>query len=121
MKLFGREIRFSLRRKVPPEEMLCFGCGRDGNSAWKLIAGPARRFICDECVAVAEQALATDDASAESGLLLERTEGRRCSFCNKPVAVATAGAETGICRECIKICQDIIEEDRRLEARLPRE
>jgi len=118
MKLFGREIHFSFRKKVPPEEMVCFGCGRDGSSVWKLIAGPAPMFICDECVAKAELALAADDQGLQSDLLLERSEGRRCSFCNEPVVVATAGAEVGICQECIKICQDIIAEDRRVESQL---
>lgn len=116
MKLFGHEIHLSLRRRVPPEEMVCFGCGQDGNSARKLIAGPPWTFICDECVTMAELALGAGDKGPRSGLLLELTEGRRCSFCNKPVAVATAGAGVGICQECVSICQSIIEEDRQLES-----
>ena len=116
MKLFGHEVHFSLRRKRSPEEMVCFGCGRDGESATKLIAGP-RDFICDRCVDAARLALTEDDE--ESGTPLVRTEGGRCSFCNTPIAMATAGGEVGICLSCIGICASIIAEDLRNEARQP--
>jgi ATP-dependent protease Clp ATPase subunit len=119
MKLFGFEIDLFPRRKVPPEEIVCFGCGREGNSGKKIIAGPFGVFICEECVAAAELALMTDDKGPTPGLLLERAEGRRCSFCSEQVAVATAGAEVGICRGCVSICQAIITEDRLLEANRP--
>jgi ATP-dependent protease Clp ATPase subunit len=119
MKLFGFEIDFFPRRKVPPEEIVCFGCGRDDNSGKKIIAGPFGVFICEECVVGAELALTADDGSAMLGSSLERVEGRRCSFCNEQVAVAKADGEIGICRRCVSICQKIITEDRQLEANRP--
>jgi len=119
MKLFKHEIHFSFRSRVPPEEMVCFGCGRHDDNVQKLIAGPPGVFICDECVAQADLALATYDSDPSSGLLQERTEGGCCSFCSKSVAVATAGAEIGICQACIDICQNIISEDSLLKDQLP--
>jgi ATP-dependent protease Clp ATPase subunit len=119
MKLFGFEIDLFPGRKVPPEEIVCFGCGRYGSSGKKIIAGPFGVFICEECVDGAEVALTTDDKGPTPGLVLERTEGRRCSFCSEQVTVATAGAEIGICRGCVIICQNIISEDRLLEAQRP--
>lgn len=118
MKLFGREIHLSLGRRPHPEEMVCFGCGCDGESAAKLIAGP-QVFICDRCVEAAALALAPAAGGAGPGVRLERAAGRRCSFCNAAGAVATAGGEAGICRSCVGICREIIAEDRLLAAPPP--
>ncbi len=117
MKLFGLDIPFSLpkRREPGPEEMVCFGCGQDGNDSKKLIAGPLPVFICDRCVARAEAVRAGDDRSGTRDPTLKRVEGHRCSFCNKPLPIVTAGGGTGICEECITICQKIIAADRSLD------
>ncbi len=118
MKLFKFEIHLALGRRKQPDEMVCFGCGRDGDTAAKLIAG-AHVFICDRCVDAAALALATDDEAPEPDLRLERTGGRRCSFCNAANAVATAGGEDGICPSCVGICRKILAEDRLPAGRQP--
>ena len=45
-------------------------------------------------------------------------DGLRCSFCNKSqndVRKLIAGPTVFICNECVAVCQDIIDEDRRME------
>ncbi len=45
-------------------------------------------------------------------------DGLRCSFCNKnqnDVRKLIAGPTVFICNECVAVCQDIIDEDRRME------
>jgi hypothetical protein len=80
-------------RRVKPH-MICSFCGRPSDEVTKLIAGP-NVYICDACVATAEQALRGDtaEASAEGAVRMEPVASGskvRCSFCgHKPRHVAT--------------------------------
>ena len=54
----------------------------------------------------------------ENGLKKNNGDGLRCSFCNKSqndVRKLIAGPTVFICNECVAVCQDIIDEDRRME------
>ena len=54
----------------------------------------------------------------ENGLKKNNGDGLRCSFCNKnqnDVRKLIAGPTVFICNECVAVCQDIIDEDRRME------
>jgi hypothetical protein len=94
----------------------CSFCGRAAREVKKLIAGP-RVYICDRCIPLADQALATGDragplATAITPVAAEAA-AERCSFCGKrrhQVPGLAAGRNARICAECLVLCHEIIVE-----------
>ena len=118
MRFLGCEIELSGGRKVPPEARVCFACGRGEGGTTQLVAGPDT-FICDLCVAAARLVLAADTEDAGRSSQLRPIEGRRCSFCNSPTTVASAGGGAGICQSCVCGCQYILAEEPIVARQLP--
>ncbi|MCL2762784.1 MAG: ATP-dependent Clp protease ATP-binding subunit ClpX [Treponema sp.] len=50
-----------LRNTSAPVERICSFCGKSGDMARRLIAGPNDVFICDECVEVCRKILSDED------------------------------------------------------------
>ncbi|RIQ37004.1 ClpX C4-type zinc finger protein, partial [Jiangella rhizosphaerae] len=48
--------------------MTCAFCGKSQKQVKKLIAGPARICICDECVELCNELMAEDPVTADAGL-----------------------------------------------------
>ncbi len=87
----------------------CSFCSKTQEQVSRLIAGPGRVFVCDECVASFLK-----NRSGE-----QPRHGRmRCSFCGKSqaqVSSLVAGPrDVYICDECVDLCQEIIEEEQQL-------
>ena len=92
--------------------LICTCCGRPQDEVARLIAGP-KVFICDACVAVAEQSLTGTSASAtRRSWALAKEEGKgRCSFCGKRKSSERpllTGPAVNICGECLKVCRQIL-------------
>jgi ATP-dependent protease Clp ATPase subunit len=88
----------------------CSFCSKTQEQVSRLIAGPGRVFVCDECIAAFQK----NDRSGE----LPRRERVRCSFCGKSqaqVSSLVAGPRNVyICDECVDLCREIIEEEQQL-------
>jgi len=41
-----------------PEQLMCSFCGKRQDQVWRLIAGPGRVYICDQCVGLCNEILA---------------------------------------------------------------
>ncbi len=99
------------RSRNARENLTCTFCGGSQNEVARLIAGP-RVFICDTCVAAAEQALSAGTRSASGALLILAgdTSKTRCSFCGKRRASErpVLKGRGNICGECLKICRQIL-------------
>lgn len=98
------------RTRKAGRDAVCTFCGRLPGEVSKLIAGP-EVYICDACVARAEQVLA--DSAASTGALSLAREGARtrCSFCGKRRGDDRAllvGAAANICAECLRLCREIL-------------
>jgi hypothetical protein len=92
--------------------LVCTFCKCPKNKVAKLIAGP-KVFICDACVALAEQGLAGGSAAGTSGSLSLAGEDAkaRCSFCSKRRATdrpLLIGPGANICGECLSVCRQIL-------------
>jgi hypothetical protein len=90
----------------------CTFCARTQETVAKLIAGP-KVFICDACVAYAEQSLAGHPARSarEAWTLAADGEKGRCSFCGKRRTVdrrLLSGTSGRICSECLGVCRQIL-------------
>ena len=87
----------------------CTFCGRHNRDVEKLIAGP-NVYICDACVAEAEQALA---GARGGGRLIKSTSAMaRCSFCRKrrtPDRPIVTAADVRVCAECLQVCRQILD------------
>ena len=105
----------------------CSFCGRPQADVQKLIAGPARRYICDECVALAVEAIASQQGAVNSHteVVLHHDLKKTCSFCGKKarqvdhLVVApfhdeerAAPDTVQICNECVELCREILGEER---------
>ena len=51
-------------KSTSKSEASCSFCGKAQTAVKRLIAGPGRVFICDECVRVCEQVLTQENAAA---------------------------------------------------------
>ena len=99
------------RSRNAKHNLICTFCQRRDDQVAKLIAGP-EVFICDACVALADQ-VKNGGSRAARGSLTLATEGARarCSFCRKrrtadrPLLTSSAAS---ICGECLHVCQQII-------------
>jgi ClpX C4-type zinc finger len=94
----------------------CSFCGRAAREVKKLIAGPSV-YICDRCITLADQALATGDPAGPPATAITpvaaEAEAERCSFCGKrrhQVPGLAAGRNARICAECLGLCHEIIAE-----------
>jgi hypothetical protein len=105
-------------RTIRPDAV-CTWCGRPPSEVAKLVAGP-NVFICDGCVASAEQT-ATGRVGAgpfapmqKSGVVvaLPAVRRRRCAFCGKGPgkdrALATSPAGH-VCSDCVRVCREILD------------
>jgi ATP-dependent protease Clp ATPase subunit len=102
---------------VGDEFLVCSFCGRSQKQVKKLIAGPGA-YICDQCVALADQVIATGEVAATPVSTVEPigadTTGIRCSFCGKhrhQVSGLAASAGGTICTECLALCHEITAEE----------
>ena len=116
----------SAGRRPGPPRLACSFCGKHQHEVRKLIAGPGV-FICDSCVALAENAISSGDpAETELGTMTglpEHATRLKCSFCGKDrrqaaglavmpeVTVERTSASAAICSECLVLCLEIIAED----------
>ena len=120
-----------MKKNGENEVLRCSFCNKDQNDVRKLIAGPAV-YVCDKCVALAsamfagaaaaDQLWATQRTAAEDrskgGATRKKASGESCSFCGKAPAQVDGMADGGpfrICAECIDLCNQIIEEERKGE------
>ena len=94
----------------------CSFCGRAAREVKTLIAGP-RVYICDRCISLADQALATGDRAGHLAAAITpvapEAAAERCSFCGKrrhQVPGLAAGSNARICAECLGLCHEIVAE-----------
>jgi hypothetical protein len=112
--------------------LVCSFCEQPASEVQKLIAGGGERrpFICDGCVSHASAALRTKDRVVEDGPVMSFTTATReaCDFCGcrigdrgvglqKIAAMATFN-RTWICRQCVKACADVLQDDWKAAGRL---
>jgi hypothetical protein len=105
------------RRRQGDQFLVCSFCGKNQKQVKKLIAGPGV-YICDGCITLAGQVIATGEAaatplSAVEPLGVDMTSGR-CSFCGKQrhqVSGIAAAADGTICTECLELCNEILAEE----------
>jgi hypothetical protein len=91
---------------------ICTFCRRPQGEVAKLIAGP-KVYICDICVATAEQSMTPSPAPALPGSLAPAKEGSkaRCSFCRKGRTADRSlftGSAGNLCGECLSVCRQIL-------------
>jgi ATP-dependent Clp protease ATP-binding subunit ClpX len=61
-------------RPAPPREYCCSFCGKPQERVERLIAGPNRVYICNECVALCNEIIADQPASpGEKKILADDT------------------------------------------------
>jgi hypothetical protein len=94
----------------------CSFCGRTAEKVKTLIAGPGV-YICDRCIPVASQALATGEPTGSPGAAIapvaEEDMAEKCSFCGKrrlQVPGLAAAGDARICAECLQLCREILTE-----------
>jgi hypothetical protein len=95
-------------------DAVCTFCERPPSEVAKLIAGPDV-YICDSCVALAEEAITGGSPTGTGGLLATAKKGAkaRCSFCGhrgadrRPVVTAAAA---NVCSECLRLCREILDD-----------
>ena len=96
----------------------CSFCNVSQTDTKKLIAGPGV-YICGDCVATAGDVVATAaPAKGPRQVVLRPAAGEphECHFCGKPSTAAgqvVKGGRSRICDECLQLCDDILEEERR--------
>jgi hypothetical protein len=90
--------------------LACSFCKRSQDDVARLIAGP-NVFICDGCVALAEESM-TGNTAAPDGLVLAGEETKaRCSFCRKKRTAdrpIVTGLAASICVPCVSVCWQIL-------------
>ena len=111
----GGSRRWRKGGKVPRPGPCSF-CGRTAEKVKTLIAGPGV-YICDRCIPVASQALATGEPTGPPGAAIapvaEEDMAEKCSFCGKrrlQVPGLAAAGDARICAECLQLCREILTE-----------
>ena len=93
----------------------CSFCERTQDQVRKLICGPRRAAICDDCVALASAAALSGAPAADARATVRPAmAAASCSFCGKAVdqvAGLVAGDAGCICTECIALCTEILAEE----------
>ena len=109
----GRRWRRSAKTPRPGP---CSFCGRTAEKVKTLIAGPGV-FICDRCIPLASQALATGEPTGPPGAAITPVTAEamteKCSFCGKrrhQVPGLAAAGDARICAECLELCHEILTE-----------
>ena len=101
------------RTRRPGPDMACSFCGLLSEQVDKLIAGP-EVFICDGCVALAEQVQRTQkaEANARANIGPIASTRIRCSFCGRKGGdVQLLGdRESTVCHECLGLCRRILDD-----------
>ena len=99
--------------KPRTRDAVCTFCGRPPSEVSKLISGP-NVYICDGCVAVAEQALSRRRPSSSSAPLAVARGGKAsCSFCgerragDRPMVI---GPSSNVCQACVVLCRQILDD-----------
>jgi hypothetical protein len=100
------------RSRNAKSNLTCTFCKLPQSQVAKLIAGP-KVFICDACVANAEQSLRSSfPPGADAALALAREGTKaRCSFCDKRRTTERSlltGPAANICGECLLVCRQIL-------------
>jgi hypothetical protein len=100
------------RSRNAKHNLICTYCGRTEEQVSKLIAGPGV-FICDACVALAQQTIigSLPPASRDSLALAPEHAKARCSFCRKRRRAdrrLLVSSAANICSECLHACQQIL-------------
>ena len=102
---FSTQKGNSAMRKIKQPLYACSFCNKKQEQVSRLIAGPNRVFVCDECIASFLQKRTGKQP---------RREQPHCSFCGKSQAqvssLVTGPHDVYICDECIDLCQEIISE-----------
>jgi ATP-dependent protease Clp ATPase subunit len=96
-------------RTIRPDAV-CTWCERPPSEVDKLIAGP-KVYICDACVAAAEQAMA-GRPNTRGFVARSRGAAARCAFCFKRAGKNQAFAASlpgHICADCLQVCRDILD------------
>ena len=94
----------------------CSFCGRTAEQVKTLIAGPGV-YICNRCIPVASEAIATGKPFGPSGTAIAPVAAEamteKCSFCGKrryQVPGLAAAHSARICAECLELCREILTE-----------
>jgi hypothetical protein len=94
----------------------CSFCGRTAEHVKTLIAGPGV-YICDRCIPVASQAIATGEPAGPPATTITpvaaETMTEKCTFCGKrrhQVPGLAAAGDARICAECLQLCHEIVTE-----------
>jgi hypothetical protein len=90
------------------------GIGR--RQAREMVKGDSA-YICDACVAAAEELLRDSQPAAigygTTSLIRAQARNRRCDFCDMPVsnavALASADDKTLICSSCLEVCREALD------------
>lgn len=112
--------------------LMCSFCEQPASEVQKLIAGGGERrpFICDGCVSRASAALRTKDRVVEDGPVMSFTAATReaCDFCGchigdrgvglQRIAAMATFNRTWICRQCVKACAEVLQEEWKVAGRL---
>jgi hypothetical protein len=100
------------RTRSVKRDAVCTFCGRPPSEVSKLIAGP-NVYVCDACVALAEQVVA-GSPKAPSLFFLSRGNARSaCSFCGEkrePGRPVVTRGEANVCGDCLRLCREILSE-----------
>lgn len=100
------------RTRCVGPDMACSFCGRLSEHVAKLIAGP-EVFICDACVALAEQVQQTrkPKGTARARIEPDGSPTVRCSFCGRKGSESplVGTTENTVCRDCLELCRHILE------------
>jgi ClpX C4-type zinc finger len=99
-----------------PRSGPCSFCGLPVEAVKTLIAGPGV-YICDRCIPVASEAIATGGPAGPPAVafapVAEEAMTERCSFCGKrrhQVSGLAASSSVRICAECLDLCHEIVAE-----------
>lgn len=95
-------------------DAVCTFCQRPPSEVAKLIAGP-NVYICDSCIAIAQQQMSASGRSAAPGQFALVKPGAKtaCSFCKKRRAAdraVVAGPSSSVCQECLGLCKQILDD-----------
>ena len=115
VKAAGGSRRWRKGAKTPRPGPCSF-CGRTAEKVKTLIAGPGV-YICDRCIPVASQTIATGEPAGPPAAVIEPVAeedmAEKCSFCGKrrhQVPGLAAAGSARICAECLQLCHEILTE-----------
>jgi hypothetical protein len=100
--------------KPRTRDAVCTFCGRPPSEVQKLIRGP-NVFICDGCIALAEEVLSSLRLATKGGSSLTAAESGKasCSFCGNRRSDKRAmvlGPTSNVCDACVGLCRQIVDD-----------